>query len=71
MIKIALHPIFDKFILLAITANCITIAIDHKTESEWATIAEIIFLSIFTLEMLLKIVAMGLAMNPHSYLRDG
>lgn len=71
IIKIALHPVFDKFILLAITANCITIAIDHKTETDWATICEIVFLSIFTVEMLLKVIAMGLVMQPFSYLRDG
>ena len=49
---------FDNLILLAILANCIFMALDPV---DWLDQVEIYFLAIFTLEMALKIVALGFA----------
>ena len=67
-----MNPWFDRFILTAIIANCIFLAEDDpgkdQTDDQW--IAELVFLVIFTIEAMLKILAMGFAFKPHSYLRD-
>ena len=69
--------LFDPIILLAILANCFTLAWQSPLEPagtpkalfidqcEWA------FLGIFTFELLAKILAYGFLMHPGSYLRDG
>ena len=64
---------FDYFILLIIVLNCIALAIDTKPDSKleaFINYTDYFFLSIFSLEMILKIIAMGLVMRPYSYLRD-
>jgi hypothetical protein len=52
--------------------NCIFLAIDdpNKDALKYQVIADYIFLAIFTVEMVVKIIAMGFALRPHSYLRD-
>ena len=66
------HRWFDRFILLTIIVNCIFLAIDDPNlpNLDYQTIADYFFLVIFTIEMLLKIVALGFALRPYSYLRD-
>ena len=59
--------VFDNLILLAILANCIFMALDPV---DWLDQVEIYFLTLFTLEMTLKIVALGFAFHKGSYLRD-
>ena len=59
--------VFDNLILLAILANCIFMALDPV---DWLDQVEIYFLAIFTLEMALKIVALGFAFHKGAYLRD-
>jgi hypothetical protein len=63
---------FDRFILICILANCIFLAIDDPTEEETAdqAIAELVFLIIFTIEMIVKVIALGFALEKNSYLRD-
>jgi hypothetical protein len=72
VISIVLNPWFDRFILMVIIANCIFLALDDPGEEQNADqfIAELIFLIIFTIEMILKVLAMGFALKQHSYLRD-
>ena len=72
VISIVLNPWFDRFILMTILANCIFLALDDPGEEQTADqwIAELVFLVLFTLEMLLKVLAMGFCLKPHSYLRD-
>ena len=58
--------------MLVILTNCVFMAIDNPLVPPlpYQIIADYVFLSIFTLEMVLKIIAMGFALRPHSYLRD-
>ena len=52
--------------------NCVFLALDMEVEAVTKNSKEIdfIFLQIYTLEMILKIIAMGFFMRAHSYLRD-
>jgi len=63
---------FDRFILLVILTNCVFLAIDDPNVDPlyYQQIADYVFMGIFTVEMCLKIIAMGFAMRPYSYLRD-
>jgi hypothetical protein len=77
-------PYFETFILLVIAANSILLGFadyGHVDESgnlahnTWRNVvvdkSEPYFTAIFTAECMLKILAMGLVVSPHSYLRDG
>lgn len=69
---VAINPWFDRIILCVIFANCFFLAIDKEISSVTAVANEIdlVFLMIYTVEMILKIIAMGFFMRAHSYLRD-
>ncbi|XP_039270704.2 voltage-dependent L-type calcium channel subunit alpha-1D-like isoform X2 [Styela clava] len=69
---------FDVLILLTIFANCVALAFnvpfpgdDSNRTNEILEKVEYIFLGIFTIEAVLKIVAFGLAFHPNAYLRNG
>ena len=68
----AINPWFDRIILIVIFTNCFLLAIDKEISSVTAVADQIdlVFLLIYTVEMILKIIAMGFFMRPHSYLRD-
>lgn len=70
--RITFNSWFDKFIVLTIIANCtlLTISDPNEEETPEQAIAELVFLIIFTCEMVLKIIALGFAFEPHTYLRD-
>ena len=64
---------FDRFILLTIFANCICLALEDPSLEEPDPVIEMldrIFLVVFSIEMILKIIAMGFVWGKHSYLRD-
>ncbi len=67
---------FDPFILLTILANCATMAWESPLDTPGTWKADVIgvfewfFLSIFTSELLIKVLAYGLVMHRGSYLRD-
>ena len=65
-------PWFDRIILMTIVANSIVLAAEDPTEKKNTLLETLdyIFLAIFSFEMVLKIIAMGFVMKPHSYLRD-
>ena len=70
---IVFNPWFDKFILFIIFANCISLAVEDPSLEEPDPFIEgldMSFLVIFSIEMVLKIIAMGFALEAHSYLRD-
>ena len=59
--------------MLTIFGNCISLAIEDPSLDEPDPVIEVfdkIFLIIFSIEMVLKIIAMGFFMEAHSYLRD-
>lgn len=69
---------FDRTILVAIILNCIALMLDSKRPNFEETGLgkglmpfEYLFLGIFTAEMIIKIVAMGFMLSPHTYMRDG
>ncbi|XP_043933418.1 voltage-dependent L-type calcium channel subunit alpha-1D [Protopterus annectens] len=69
---------FDIFILLAIFANCVALAVyipfpedDSNSTNHDLEKVEYAFLIIFTIETFLKIVAYGLFMHPNAYVRNG
>lgn len=70
---VAVNPWFDRFILFVIMVNCVFLALDQEVQSitENNNMIDFVFLLIYTAEMILKIIAMGFFMRPHSYLRDG
>jgi hypothetical protein len=67
--------IFEGLVLLTILTNSITLAMedplvpDDEKASFWLTL-EYIYLAIYTVEMVFKIIAMGFVMAPCTYLRD-
>ncbi|CAF5209100.1 unnamed protein product, partial [Rotaria magnacalcarata] len=69
---------FEYLVLLTIFCNCGALALSKPlpnndttpTNSKLEQI-EYIFLAIFTLESILKIIAYGLCLHPNAYLRNG
>lgn len=66
---------FDGFILLCIIASSICLAAEDPVNEEAQrnkdlAIADYIFTAIFTVEMSIKIIALGLVFHPGAYLRD-
>ncbi|XP_075394260.1 voltage-dependent L-type calcium channel subunit alpha-1F isoform X2 [Tenrec ecaudatus] len=69
---------FDILILLTIFANCVALGVyipfpedDSNTANHSLEQVEYIFLVIFTVETVLKIVAYGLVLHPSAYIRNG
>ncbi|XP_049817851.1 muscle calcium channel subunit alpha-1 isoform X2 [Aethina tumida] len=69
---------FEWLILLTIFANCVALAVytpfpnsDSNTTNAYLEKIEYIFLVIFTVECIMKIIAYGFIMHPGSYLRNG
>jgi len=69
---VAINPWFDRFILVVIIVNCFFLAMDNEVEfiTKHSDLIDLVFLIIYTAEMVLKIIAMGFFMRAHSYLRD-
>ena len=69
----AVNPWFDRIVLAVIVINCVFLALDNEIQfiSDSSALIDNVFLIIYTIEMTLKIIAMGFVMKPHSYLRDG
>ena len=69
---VAVNPWFDRLILIVIMINCVFLALDMEVDAvtDNSVTIDFVFLQIYTLEMILKIIAMGFFMRAHSYLRD-
>ena len=69
---VAINPWFDRVILVVILLNCLFLAVDGEVVSieKYSDHIDFVFLIVYTIEMLLKIIAMGFVMRAHSYLRD-
>lgn len=66
-------PGFEAVVLVVIFANCVVLATDDPTKSEqqkWQEVADAVFQSLYTLELLIKVFAMGFVFNKGAYLRD-
>eukprot|EP01062_Namystynia_karyoxenos_P001518 TRINITY_DN1051_c0_g3_i1.p1 TRINITY_DN1051_c0_g3~~TRINITY_DN1051_c0_g3_i1.p1 ORF type:complete len:2258 (+),score=709.38 TRINITY_DN1051_c0_g3_i1:430-6774(+) len=65
---------FESVIMFLILANCVFLALHDPTvdkQEEYLDIVEWIFISCFTLELCMKVIAHGFVLHPHSYLRSG
>jgi hypothetical protein len=72
------NKIFENFIFLVIVCNCVTLALsssrqgfDDTALGEALSHMDYVFIAIFTVEMLLKVVSMGFVLGKGTYLRDG
>ncbi len=71
------HPVFDRLVLLLILVSSVTLAIDNPLHDPDGATARAVFVIdimltvLFTIEMMLKIIALGLVMHKESYLRSG
>ena len=70
LIRLVLTKYFDYFILVVILANCAIITVPEIIDISWQDGADLVFLWIYTIESILKIVCMGFFMGKYSYLRD-
>ncbi|XP_060572053.1 sodium channel protein 1 brain-like isoform X2 [Ruditapes philippinarum] len=66
-VYIATNQYFDYLIITTILTNCIFLAMPS---SDAATISEYVFLAIYTVEMVIKLLARGFIINSFTYLRD-
>ena len=76
---VELRP-FDAIILLTIAANCATMAWESPLDemlypegtwkADFVDVCEKLYLSIFTVELLTKVLAYGFVWHPEAYLRD-
>ena len=66
------NPVFEHFVLLAICFSSLLVAFNHPQEGDqlWIQICDWALTLFFTLEMLIKIVDMGLVHDKQSYLRS-
>ena len=77
IVRMVHNPFFENFIILCIAFNTIDLAIydyndrDDKTEFnralEWFSK---LYTIVFTIELLLKVIAMGFVMHKNAYMRD-
>lgn len=71
------HPYFDYIVLIFISMNCITLAMErpkippHSKEREFLTIANFVFTLVFGIEMLIKVIAKGLFYGQNAYFHNG
>lgn len=71
------HPAFEWFIIFLIVVSTVTLAIEHPLDNPDSEklkilgICDLVFTTIFTIEALLKIIALGFMCNgKYSYMRD-
>jgi len=76
IIAIVEQPFVNYFILFVILANVVTMALEDPLVSEQSEanrilgILSIVFIAIFALEAALKVIAYGVLLGPHAYLKN-
>ena len=78
-LQLMLHPAFDSAVLLVIVLNSVAMALEDPLEdpnrpsalTQRLHAAELLFNVLFTIEMLIKIVAMGFWSRAGTYMRSG
>ncbi|KAG3258868.1 calcium voltage-gated channel subunit alpha1 H, transcript variant X1 [Ictidomys tridecemlineatus] len=74
--KVIAHRMFDHVVLVFIFLNCITIALERpdidpgSTERAFLSVSNYIFTAIFVVEMMVKVVALGLLWGERAYLQS-
>ena len=67
------HSAFETTTIVVIILNCVTLAMEDPSQAEqpmWQQHLEVVFLALYTLEMVLKIVGLGFILNRKAYLKD-
>ncbi|XP_054720547.1 sodium channel protein 60E-like [Uloborus diversus] len=64
-IRISCHRYFELFVMTTILLNCIFLALSQPIEE-----TEYVFLIIYTVEMVIKIIAKGFILHKYTYLRN-
>mmetsp|Transcript_77480 Transcript_77480/g.136679 ORF Transcript_77480/g.136679 Transcript_77480/m.136679 type:complete len:1876 (-) Transcript_77480:848-6475(-) len=69
---LTMHRGFEWLVILAIFANCVFLALDkpYLPTPEYMIVAEMVFTIGFTIEMTLKVLALGFVLHQGSYLRS-
>ena len=76
-IRVTEHKTFDYVVLIFISLNCITLAMERPKIPPWSTEREVlnaanyIFTFVFAVEMALKVIAKGLFYGPEAYFTSG
>ena len=71
--RISSHKAFETISITVILLNSITLASEdpnQKEKSSYMNVIENLFLSLYTIEMIIKIISKGLVFNKGAYLRD-
>ncbi|XP_004703967.2 sodium channel protein type 7 subunit alpha [Echinops telfairi] len=68
LIKVLVHPFFRLFILISVLTDCIFMTKNNFVD--WITILENTLLGIYTLEILVKLIARGIWAGPFSFFGD-
>ncbi|KAK7492683.1 hypothetical protein BaRGS_00016162 [Batillaria attramentaria] len=66
-VSITTNQLFHPFIMVVIIINCVFLTFPDEA---WVGTAEYVFISIYTIELILRVIARGFVINKHSYLRD-
>jgi hypothetical protein len=74
-IRIMDNPYFTNIILFLILANTVTLCLDHplgnsQKMDDFLIVAEYIFLTVFSLELVIKIIAKGFFFNKNAFCKD-
>ena len=72
--RIIKHSAFEGVTLTIILLNCLMLAFEDPTtedNGEFYEIADYVFLALYTVEMIMKILGLGFILNTGAYLRDG
>ncbi|CAF3048488.1 unnamed protein product [Rotaria sp. Silwood2] len=75
--RLIVQKSFDYFILFFIALNCITLAMERPSisptsfERQFLNYANYIFTAVFTIEMIIKVIASGLIFGSNTYLHTG
>ncbi|XP_055941940.1 sodium channel protein 60E-like [Argiope bruennichi] len=64
-IRISCHRYFELVVMTTILLNCVFLALSQPIEE-----TEYVFLVIYTIEMIIKVIAKGFILNKYSYLRN-
>ncbi|XP_033633746.1 sodium channel protein 1 brain-like isoform X2 [Asterias rubens] len=76
MLYVLTNQFFDVFVILTILVNCVFLALDapkfdpNAEDSVLLAVAEYVFTGIYTVEMVVKIIARGFILQKKTYLRD-
>mgnify|MGYP001617509467 FL=1 len=67
------HKAFESFIIGCILLNCAVLALDDATRTDdpiWVTNLNYFFITVFSAELVIKVISFGFVLHPGAYLRN-